>query len=266
MRLRDVGLAVGGAVFALVGLATLVWGRGQDRITGLALLFFSIAVLLVPLSGRLAARSDVRPRLDRIEHDGALQPALVIPGSRRKLQLMLLAALCFGAMGTVMAIWPEALTSNTRSPGSVRFIGIICALVFGAAAVPATLFTRGPVRIELLPTGLRWQVGAAPSFVRWDAITSVWPFAINNSWYLGIDADADGLVMPPRQRWLARANRAIARADASIALEAFPIEPERLAEVVAACAADAQRRHEIGTDRSLAWMRDGVPPESLPVA
>jgi len=260
MRLRDVALGLGGIVFALFALTILITGRGQDRIAGLAVLLFSIAVLLVPLSGRLAARAAAGPGLGRVEHDGALEPALVIPGSRTKLHVMRLACLCFAAAGVLMAIWPEALTSGTRSPGTIRAGGIVCALLFGAVAVPSMLLARGPVRIELLPGGLRWQVAAPPSFAEWDAITAVCPFEINNTWFLGVDARPEGLHIPPRQRWLARANRSIAGADASISLEAFPVEPERLAGAVAACVLDAERRREIGTDASLAWLEDGVPP------
>ena len=269
MRPRDVAMAVGGVVFALFALVVLITGSGQDRITGLAVLLASIAILLVPVSGRLAARAAAEPRLARVEHAGVLQPALVIPGSRMKLHVMRLACLCFAAMGVLMAIWPEALTSSTRSPDAVRVGGILCALVFGVAVVPSALLARGPVRIELLPGGLRWQVGAAPSFAEWDAITAVWPFEIRNTWFLGVDARPDGLHVPPRQRWLARANRRIAGADASISLEAFPVEPERLAEAVATCAQDPERRREIGTHASLAWFglsSDGAARTAAPRA
>lgn len=142
----------------------------------------------------------------------------------------------------------------------LRTGGILCALVAGAMGVPSMLLTRGPVRIELLPGGLRWQLGTAPSFAAWDAITAVTPFDIRHAWFLGLDADRSGLRIPARQRWLARANRAIVSADASISLEPFPVEPETLADVVAACAMHEERRREIGTDASLAWLQDGVPP------
>ena len=46
----------------------------------------------------------------------------------------------------------------------------------------------------------------------------------------------------------------ISHSDASIALEAFPVEPARLAVVVAACARSPLSRGDIGTERSLAWL------------
>lgn len=267
MRLRDVGLALGGAVFGLVGLALLVTGHGQDRISGLAIVLFAVAILLVPLSGRLAARSNLRPRLESVEHDGVAQRALVIPGSRTKLHLMVLASLCFGAMGVLMAIWPDALESTRWSPGAVRIGGIACAAFFGGAGLVRLLIPRGPVRIELLSGGLRWQLGSAPSFATWDAINGVRVYEIHNSWFVGLEADPAGLHIPPKQRWLVRANRAFVGDDASVSLEPFPVEPEQLAEVIAACAMNEDRRREIGTDASLAWLRDGVPPpaESPPL-
>jgi hypothetical protein len=258
MRPRDLALGIGGAFFTLFSLVLVVAGQGEDRIAGLAILLFSVAILLVPISGRVAARSGLKPRLERV--DG--QPALVIPGSGMKLHLMRIACLCFAGMGLLAAIWPHALATERYSPGTVRVGGIVVAALFGLIAIPTMILARGPLSIELLPRGLRWRLGAKPTFVEWDAITAVWPYAIRNTWFLALDGDVQ---IPKRQRWLAGANRAIAHADASISLEAFPVEPERLAEVVAACAADAERRREIGTEASLRWLRDGV-PEPTPAA
>ena len=261
MRPRDVGLALGGVVFLLLSLLYLVTARGQERIAAVTVLLFSVAILLVPIAGVVAARSGPRPRPARV--DGG--PALVVEGSNAKMHLMRLACLCFAGMGLLMAIWPHALASTRHSPGAVQVVGIVCAVFFGLVGIPAMLIARGPLAIELLPGGLRWRVGAKPSFVKWDAITGVHAFSIRNSWFLGIDGDVE---IPRAQRWLAGANRAIARADASISLEAFPVEPERLAEVVAMCAQDEARRREIGTEASLRWFEDGVPapPEPVPAA
>jgi hypothetical protein len=267
MRPRDIALAVGGALFGAVALVMIATGDTDNRFAGLVVLLFSLAILLVPLSGRLAVRSGIVPKLDRVEYDGTLQPALVIPGSRLKMQLMRIGCLCFAGMGLVMALRPEALASASRPPGLVQAIGILCAIAFGAVGIPAMLLARGPVRIELLPGGMRWYLGTAPSSVKWDAITGVWPFSIRNSWFLGVNAQTDALRVPPRQRWLARANRAFAHADASIALEAFSIEPERLADMVGACAADAELRRRLGTEASLAWVAEGPPgPRAEPLA
>ena len=82
MRRRDIGLGVGAIVCAATGLAVLVFARGPDRVSGLPMLLFALVLAFVPVSGRLAARSGAEPRLDRVEHDGVPQPALVIPGRR----------------------------------------------------------------------------------------------------------------------------------------------------------------------------------------
>jgi|SRR5215213_1436239 len=42
--------------------------------------------------------------------------------------------------------------------------------------------------------------------------------------------------------------------------EAFPVEPEQLAELLAACAHDGGRRRQIGTEPSLAWLSDPAAP------
>jgi hypothetical protein len=259
MRPRDIALAVGGVVFLLLSLLFLATARGEDRIAAVAVLLFSVAILLVPIAGVVAARSGARPQLARV--DG--QPALVIEGSNAKMLLMRVACLCFGGMGLLMAIWPHALAGNGRSPTSVQVVGIACAAFFGLGGIASMLLARGPSSIELLPTGLRWRAGAKPSFVKWDAITGVHAFSIRNTWFVGIDGDVE---IPRGQRWLAGANRAIAHADASISLEAFPVEPDQLAEVIAMCAQDEPRRREIGTEASLRWFEDGVPapPEPAP--
>jgi hypothetical protein len=192
MRVRDIALAIGGILFALMALAMLVTAHGEDRIAALTVLLFSIAILLVPFSGRLAARAGGQARLQ----DVGGRTALVISGSRLKLHLMRLGCLCFAGMGCLMAIWPHALATERHSAGSVQVVGIVCAVVFGAIAIPSMLLARGPLSIELLPTGLRWRIGTKPSFAEWDAIEAVWPFSIRDSWYLGIDAEEGGLYVP----------------------------------------------------------------------
>jgi hypothetical protein len=258
MRRRDIALAICGTVMALSSIAVIASNRAEDRLGGLAVVLFSVGVLCVPLSGRLATRSRLVPRLDRIEHDGALQPALVLPGSLVKLRLLRIGCLCFAGAGVVMAIWP--LESSARSAGEIRVIGIGCAALFGAIGLAGTLLARGPVRIELLPDALRWQIGASACSVAWQDITDVRVFEIRSTWFLAIDARPGSVRMPRGQRLLARANRAVARADVSISLEAFPVEPHRLAEAIAACAHDAGRRRQIGTEPSLSWLTDPAAP------
>jgi hypothetical protein len=84
MRRRDIALAICGTVMALSSIAVIASNRAEDRLGGLAVVLFSAGVLCVPLSGRLATRNRLLPRLDRIEHDGALQPALVPPRLARQ--------------------------------------------------------------------------------------------------------------------------------------------------------------------------------------
>jgi hypothetical protein len=151
MRPRDIALLLGGIVSALFSIVFLATAHGEDRIAAATILLFSIALLIVPISGRVAARSGTGSRLARIGGE----PALVIPGSKAKLQLMRLACLCFAGMGLLMAIWPHALATDRHSPGSVQIVGVACAVLFGLVGIPSMLLARGPSRIELLPGGLR---------------------------------------------------------------------------------------------------------------
>src|SRR3954462_15307215 len=141
MRRRDIALAICGTVMALSSIAVIASNSAEDRPGGLAVLLFAAAILSVPISGRLAKRNRLLPRLDRIEHDGALQPALVLPGSLVKLRLMRIGCLCFAGAGVVMAVWP--LESSGHSVGEVRLVGIGCAALFGAIGLAGTLLARG---------------------------------------------------------------------------------------------------------------------------
>ena len=128
---------------------------GAARLGGIALLLFSVAMLLVPVSGRLAARSGIRPKLGRVDHDGTLQPALVIPGSAVKLRVMRLGMACFAAVGLLAAIWPRSLLSQATSVVEVRTWGIACVVVFGGLLLLRELYGRGRYRIALLSSGVR---------------------------------------------------------------------------------------------------------------
>jgi hypothetical protein len=262
MRRRDIGLAACALVFGAMGLAVLGFDRDPDRVSGLPVVLFALVLALPPLSGRLAARSGIRPRLDRVEHDGVLQPALVIPGQAIKLRLMRYGAGLFAACGVALAVTAPAMTEPGQSATAPVVIGCLGALVFGSFAVLGLRAAHRPYRIVLLPPGLSWELGTKrPGYVPWDDITRVRTMSINDSWFLTLDARPGGGLRLPGSRRLARLNRALSFADASIALEAFPVEPARLADVVAGYAGSAAARRDIGTERSLAWFGEAPRPE-----
>src|SRR4051812_39119940 len=192
MRSRDRWMAVGGALFLVASLAIVAFGSGDDRLAGAAALLFSVAILMLPLSGRLPARSGVAPRLERVE--GA--PALVIPGSPVKLRMMRLACLCFGAAGLVMAVWPRTLASTSHSPGEIEVVGIVCAAFFGGVGLIGLLLQRGPFRLDLLPDRLEWRLGGGRCSVPWDAITEVGLRSIRGTWFLALGAEPGALRVP----------------------------------------------------------------------
>jgi hypothetical protein len=86
--------------------------------------------------------------------------------------------------------------------------------------------------------------------------------------FLGVDlVRPDALKTSSTQRRVARFSRPIAGADVSITLEPFPVEPELLADAVAAYMEDPGLRREIGTEQSLARLTsEGFEPGEVQMA
>lgn len=254
MRARDLWMMVGCVPLALLSIAVIAFGESAARLSGIALLLFSAVGLLVAVSGRLAARSGVAPELGRVEHDGTLQPALVIPGSAVKLRLIRLAMVCFAALGLLAAIWPRALLSHSTSVAEVRTWGIACAVVFGGLLLLRRLYARGRYRVALLSSGLRWELGGGPFYVAWDDIIGARAYTVRSAWRLAVDARPGGRRESPRVPWPARLERALSRSASSIPLEEFPVDPQRLAALVRSCATEPEKRQGIVSERNLAWL------------
>lgn len=247
-------MTVGCVPLALLSIGLIAFGESAARLSGIALLLFSSVGLLVPVSGRLAARSGIGPELGRVEHEGTPQPALVIPGSAVKLHLMRLGMACFAALGLLAAIWPRALLSHASSVAEVRTWGIACAVVFGGLLLLRQLYARGRYRIALLSSGLRWELGDGPFYVVWDDIIGARAYTIQSAWRLAVDARPGSRRDPPRLPWPARLERALSRSGSSIPLEEFPVDPQRLAALVTACATEPEKRQGVASERNLAWL------------
>jgi hypothetical protein len=221
-----------------------------ERAGGVACLLVSAGGLMVALSGRLAARSGIRPMVGRVEHDGTLQPALVIAARAAKLRLLRLAMACFAAFGLLVAIWPRAVLSHETSVAEVRSVGIACALVCGGLLVVRLRYERGRQRIALLASGVCWELGYGASFVAWDDVVGVQVYKVQSAWYLAVGARPERRRDPPRLPWLVRLDRRVS----AIPLEAFPVDPEQLGALVRACALEPGIRDGVASERSLAWL------------
>jgi hypothetical protein len=252
LRGRDGRLAVCGVALLLFGLIMLALLPGH-RVGGVVVALFGGACVCGPLSTALARRAGGAPRLDRVEHDGVLSPALVIAPSPVKLRTLRAGIGCFFAASLVMALAPHALASETVSVGRAAFAGWLGTITFGAAGLISLAAARRPQRVTLLPAGLRWEPGARARFAAWDDIESVEPFSIRGTRYLGLEL-RPGAPDPGGGRLLQLTDRVLARSDASLAVELLPVEPRRLAKAIAHCCASQAARDEIGTERSLEWL------------
>jgi hypothetical protein len=153
----------------------------------------------------------------------------------------------------VVALAPHALASETVSLGRAEFAGWLGTITFGTAGLFSLAVARRPQRVTLLPAGLRWEPGARARFAAWDDIEGVEEFSIRGSRLLGVRL-RPGAPGPGGSGLLRLADRLLARSDASIAVELFPVEPRRLASAIRQCCTSPAARREIGTERSLAWL------------
>jgi hypothetical protein len=265
-RLRDTAPAVGGAACLVLGLATLVAGPGDRRLSGVFVLLFGLALILVPLAGRLRDPAGAGPRLDRVDGEGMLVPAVVVDGQRRKLRVMQVMIGLMAILGLLLALAPESLSDTQAEAGERRFAGILCAAAFGGGLAISLLGARGRFVLALIPDGLRWEAGAAPAFVAWDDILAVELIAIHGAPFLGLELAGDDALRTSRtQRGLARAGSALVGADVSVPLGVFPVDHDRLMDAIGAYADRPELRREIGIERGLVRVAGGgdvMPPAS----
>jgi hypothetical protein len=231
---RDSMLAVCGCLVIAFGAVMIATGAGS-RLGGVAVALFGGACTVVPLSTVLARRSGAAPYLDRLEHEGVLVPALVIAASPVKLRMLRLGIACFFGASLILLLAPGSMAGASTDAGEAEFVGWIGTIVFGAAGLISLFTARRPQRVVLLPAGVRWQLGLRPKFAAWEDIEEVGTFEIRGAEFLGLDVRG-------------RARRS------SIGIEAFPVDADRLARVIAGCCESPDRRRAIGTQESLEWL------------
>jgi hypothetical protein len=169
---------VGMGVFALlclvVGLAMLAAALGESGASvagglGVTLLGVTMAASVPPFW----PRRRVRPRLGIVDLPGGPGPALLFPYSRLRSVAALIGCLGFTAFGIVLAIAPDP--SGTRDTATLlRGLGVVCALVFGAAGVLA--LRRGGRRALLFasPELVGTHNAAAGGVVPWSAVRAIY--------------------------------------------------------------------------------------------
>jgi len=246
-RLRQIGMTVGGIVFLAIGIASF-FVPDPNPVGGVAIVLFGLAVLIVPLARRTGrAERAAGARVDRVEHDGVLQPALVLDGNFRKRVLLVVCSALLAVLGALIAIAGDSPADTAAEAARTQVIGLACAVLFGGVTLLGLLGLRRRQRIVLLEQGLRWELASTPAFVAWDEIEEVSVVSINGASFLGLDvAHPAALQASTMQRRLSRLNRAVSRSDVAIALVAFGVEPEQIADAVAAYVAEPALRREIG--------------------
>jgi hypothetical protein len=233
--LKATGFVVGGALLLLAGVAVAFAGHADKDRPALALMLVSFGVAMV--GGGLLMRSPSRSPRDATRRgtvlvDGAEVPALVIPYSRYKQSMALVAGL--GFVGSSIALLMIGRTA----------IGVLGLVTFGAMMLLGVRNVVTGARAALSERGVHVSGAGVNGWVPWDEIARVDVLEISNAPFVAIDASSEPRVEGPAWgRALARLNRRYA--DFGIPVDTIGVDPEKLVDTIEALARDPQARRGI---------------------
>jgi hypothetical protein len=188
-------------------------------------------------------RPHVDMRLDKVLHGPSHLPALVFPGSIRRLVLAVVLSIAFAVGG----VW---LVVSSRDD-TVVYVAIV--MFFGAAALVGLWgVVRDVGSVALSSAGVH---GGSRSevYVPWAAIRSAIPMEVKGewgegtTWMVGLDVtDPSAVRMPRRLRAVRSMNRGMFGVDLAVGGPTDQQRAEAIGSVITYYAAEPGRRHEIG--------------------
>jgi hypothetical protein len=187
-----------------------------------------------------AALRRVEMELGRVAHDPGYLPALIFPGSLRRLGVAVAVGVLFGVIGLGLAV-------TSRPAEDQWLIGVAAVLLFGGLAIVGIYgIVRDIGRVALSAAGIH---GGSRSevFVPWSALQDARVLRIRGTSMVGLRVSAlDAVRLPRRLRAVSRLNREWFGVDAAVG---GPTDGPRATMVTLAIGyygVDADRRAEVG--------------------
>ena len=194
-----------------------------------------------------------------VERGGVRQPAFVFSFAWGRQAVIGLLALLLLPPLVLFAFFAEDL--GFRNPALLRalaLIGLFLLAVLEVVIVALSIMLRsGRAYLALLPDGILHRSRLSSSFVPWDTIERVGPFARRSGRYVGVRVrDPDRVEMWGRR--LFGFNRRISGYDFGFSLRMLRVPPDLAIGAFARYVDSPEKRAEIGTEGELAAVRAGT--------
>jgi hypothetical protein len=231
---------LGGAAVALFAVGRAIDASGREDVSwALAFGGFAVAAIAVGLLTRKPKQRRDATRRGCVRIDGAEVPALEIPISGAKTQLLVIGALGFTEAGVAIAY-----------TGRV-WVGAFAAVFFGGCALIGVRNLVSPPVVSLSERGVHWRSAAGQRWVPWDEVEYVLTGNVDDGGFLEVHA-SHGPTFEGRSlgRLFARAGRL--GGAINIPINAVGIDPELLGRMIEELAEDPASRKGIADRGALA--------------
>lgn len=226
-------------LFTVGGVAMVISGEGQDRLVGVSV------VLLFGFGGLGYGATKLRRRdgvveLTKVQREGTLVEALVVPGSRSRSAAIALGSAGMGSGMLLMGLNPAAFTEAGGPQGFVRLVGIAggCFFLVGALVLSIAALT-GRSRMVASRAGFEMVTPFGRSVVPWDIIDEVGVYEMsaggNRQRFAAVNTtDPDRITTSRWWGWLRAANRRMSGWDLTYPETTYAISADESALLISA--------------------------------
>jgi hypothetical protein len=258
-RVKFVLMLAGGLLACIVGFVMAFGSDGEDRVPGVGVLAFGIALAsAAPAFRTWARRGEVAG--EAVARAGSVEAAIVFPYSRTKALALAVGATAFALASAAIAFGAEAFADDPAdSTWLYRVVGAVGTVVFGAMAALWIRSLRRRPSVSITRSGIQIDAGGNRTFVPWEIVADVRAFEIGahtgggraTEPLIGIDVSARERVEAPAwARLLMPLNRRFG-GDISIAVRTLDVDPSLLYWTLRRYFADPPARAAIGTSESI---------------
>lgn len=258
-RVKFVLMLAGGLLACIVGFVMAFGSDGGDRVPGVGVLAFGIALAsAAPAFRTWARRGEVAG--EAVARAGSVEAAIVFPYSLTKALALAVGATAFALASAAIAFGAEAFADDPAdSTWLYRVVGAVGSVVFGAMAALWTRSLRRRPSVSITRSGIQIDVGGNRTFVPWEIVADVRAFEIGahtgggraTEPLIGIDvSERERVEAPAWARLLMPLNRRFG-GDISIAVRTLDVDPALLYWTLRRYVADPPARAAIGTSASI---------------